>query len=168
MNKKATYERGLRQIFAPQNILLMSMVLVLGIVLVVPAFALRGKPAFTPMLWGDGQVWGTKAAAILPAPNDDNLQSFDKLFVITNSNNPMGQMPVAEAAPRNFDYNGGRWFTHTVEWTQAGFDDHGVVPVLTSYADIMVHYNVGHLDIWPGSPEGGPPPYFVCPLLPVK
>jgi hypothetical protein len=120
------------------------------------------------MLWGDGQVWGTKAAAILPAPNDHNLQSFDKLFVITNSNNPMGQMPVAEAAPRNFNYNGGRWFTHTVEWTQAGFDDHGVVPVLTSYDDIMIHYNFGHLDIWPGSPEGGPPPYFVCPLLPVK
>ena len=28
-----------------------------------------------------------------------DLQSFDKLFVITNSNNPDGQMPVAEAAP---------------------------------------------------------------------
>ena len=137
------------------------MVLVLAMVLAGPAYALRGKPAFTPTLWGDGQVWGTKVAAILPAPNDHNHQSFDKLFVIINSNNPMGQMPVAEAAPRNFNYNGGRWFTHTVEWTQAGLDAHGVVPVLTSYEDIMVHYDLGHLDIWAGSPEGGPPPY--CP-----
>lgn len=66
------------------------------------------------------------------------------------------------------DYNGGRWFTHTVEWTDEGFDDHGTVPVLTSAADIMLHYQLGHLTISQGSPDGGPPPSFLCPLLPVK
>lgn len=77
-------------------------------------------------------------------------------------------MPVAEAAPGNPNYNGGRWFTHTVEWTQAGFDAHGTVPVLKSYGEVMLHYQLGHLTITPGSPDGGPPPYFGCPLLPVK
>jgi hypothetical protein len=123
----------------------------------------RGKPSFSPMVYADGEVWGTKAVHVLPAPRGHNIQSFDKLFVITNSNNPMGQLPVGEAAPRNFKYNGGRWYTHTVTWTLGG-----IVPVLKSYDDIMNHYNLGHLTITPGSPSGGPPDFFECPLLPVK
>lgn len=132
------------------------------------ALAEAGKPDFSAGLWGDGEQWGTKAAAIIPAPGPENEQSFDKLFVITNSNNPEGQLPVAEAAPGNPAYNGGRWFTHTVTWTQAGLDHHGIVPVLTSYGDVMVHDALGHLEITEGSPSGGPPDYFECPMLPVK
>jgi hypothetical protein len=147
---------------------LMTFVVVLSLIVAVPAFANPGKPNFTPQIWGDGELWGTKGAAALPAPTENNAQSFDKLFVITNSNNPEGQLPVSEAAPGNPDYNGGRWFTHTVMWTQAGFDAHGTVPVLTSYEDIMLHYNLGHLTITPGTFEGGPLAYFECPLLPVK
>ncbi len=141
-----------------------------GLVLLAPSIAQAapGAPNFGPALYADGEVWGTKGTTALPAPNGHNNQSFDKLFVITNSNNPDGQLPVAEAAPGNPDYNGGRWFTHTVEWTQAGFDAHGTVPVLTSYAEVMIHYNLGHLTITEGTFEGGPPPYFQCPLLPVK
>ncbi len=149
-----------------RKIAFMMLVLTLGLIMAVPAFA-GGKPNFTPQLWGDGELWGTKGVAALPAPNGHNDQSFDKLFVIINSNNPEGQLPVAEAAPGNPNYNGGRWFTHTVEWTQAGFNAHGTVPVLTSYEEVMHHYNLGHLDITPGSP-GSPPDYFECPLLPVK
>ena len=114
--------------------------LVLSLVAVVPAYAKAGKPTFGPALYADGQVWGTKAAAILPAPNGNNLQSFD----------------------------GGRWFTQTVMWTEAGFEAHGTVPVLTSSAEVMLHASLGHLTITPGSFEGGPPAYFECPLLPVK
>jgi hypothetical protein len=90
------------------------------------------------------------------------------LYVIINSNNTMGQLPVGEAAPGNPNYNGGRWFTHTVEWTEAGFDAHGDVPVLTSEVDIEEHEDLGHLVITPGSFPNGPPVYFQCPLLPVK
>jgi hypothetical protein len=132
------------------------------------AVADPGKPNFMPALWGDGEVWGTKGTTTLPAPNDHNLQSFDLLFVITNSNNPQGQMPVSEAAPGNPAYNGGRWFTHTAEWTAEGFMDHGIVPVLTSYDEVMLHEGLGHLVITPGSFPGGPPVYFQCPMLPVK
>ena len=144
----------------------LTLVLALSLVAAVPALA--ASPNFSPAIYADGKAWGTKAVAELPPPNGKNLQSFDKLFVITNSNNPEGQLPVSEAGPRNRAYNGGRWYTHTVMWTQAGFDAHGTVPVLKSYEEVMVHYQLGHLDIQAGSFEGGPPAFFVCPLLPVK
>lgn len=127
-----------------------------------------GKPDFIASVYGDGKVWGTKGTTTLPMPNEHNRQSFDALYVITNSNNPVGQLPISEAAPGNPDYSGGRWYTHTVEWTAEGFSDHGIVPVLTSLAEIEVHANLGHLAITPGSFPGGPPIFFQCPLLPVK
>jgi len=144
-----------------------AFVFALALAFAAPVAANPGQPNFGPAVYGDGQAWGTKGAAGLPAPNENNPQSFDKLFVITNSN-AAGQLPVSEAAPGNPGYNGGRWFTHTVTWTSAGFGAHGTVPVLKSYADIMFHYSLGHLTITAGSPAGGPPPYFECPLLPVK
>lgn len=150
-----------------RKIAFMLLVLALGLIMAVPAFA--DSPDFSPALYGDGEVWATKGVTALPAPNGHNEQSFDKLFVIVNSNNPGTQLPVAEAAPGNPNFNGGRWFTHTVEWTQAGFDAHGTVPILTSYEEVMIHYNLGHLEITQGSPNpGNPPDYFECPLLPVK
>jgi len=138
------------------------------ILLLSSVIALAQRPNFGPGLWADDQLWGTKATTTLPAPNGRNNHSFDKLFVIINSNNPLGQLPVAEAAPGNRHYNGGRWFTHTVEWTADGFAAHGTVPVLMSYDDVVLHHSLGHLDITAGSPMGGPPAYFQCPLLPVK
>ena len=130
--------------------------------------AMAGKPNFSESIYGDGVAWGTKGVTTLPAPNEHNRQSFDPLFVVTNSNNPDGQLPVSEAAPGNPAYNGGRWFTHTVEWTDEGFMAYGFVPVLTSYSDIQEHEALGHLVITPGSFPNGPPVYFECPLLPVK
>jgi hypothetical protein len=67
---------------------------------------------------------------------------------------------VGEAAPGNPAYNGGRWATYTVTWKV------GSTPVLlTSYSEVMGH--AGDLMIEQGSPAGGPPAYFQCPLLPV-
>ncbi len=125
-------------------------------------------PNFTPAIYADGVVWGTKGTTGLPAPTDANLQSFDILYVVTNSNRPGGQMPVAEAAPGNPDYNGGRWFTHTVEWTADGFAAYGMVPLLTSEEDILMQEAMGNLVVTPGSFPNGPQVYFQCPLLPVK
>lgn len=145
-------------------------IVVLALTAVSVVAANPGQPNFSPSLYGDGEVWGTKGAAALPAPTDNNLQSFDKLFVITNSNNPGNQYPVSEAAPGNPNFNGGRWFTQTVVWTDEGFEAHGTVPLLKSYDDVMLHHSLGHLEITPGSPggPGAPPDYFECPMLPVK
>lgn len=135
--------------------------------LILPASAMKGKPNFCPAVYADGETWGTKGTADLPAPNEHNVNSFDALYVITNGH--PDQLPVGEAAPGNPHYNGGRWLTQTVEWTEAGMEAHdGAVPLLTSYDDIMTHFYLGHLTITVGSPPGGPPPYFQCPLLPAR
>ena len=148
---------------------ILALVAAMVTVMAAPAFANPGKPSFAPELYADGETWGTKGTTGLPAPNAHNLQSFDKLFVITNGAD--GQLPVGEAAPGNPNYNGGRWITQTVVWTDLGIDQHdGGVPLLTSYAEVMEHEALDHLRITPGSPGGplAPPDYFQCPLLPVK
>jgi hypothetical protein len=150
-----------------KNQMFVSLALVLALVVFAGVSAANpGAPNFGAALYGDGEVWGTKGAAALPPPNGNNNQSFDKLFVIVNG--ASGQLPVAEAAPRNPAYNGGRWFTHTAMWTAEGMAAHDPLPVLMSYADIRFHQDLGHLEVAPGSPAGGPPPYFECPLLPVR
>ena len=126
-----------------------------------------GQPNFMPAIYADGQAWGTKATTELPAPGSNNVQSFDAPYVITNSNNPGSQRPVSEAGPRNPNYNGGRWFAHTVVWTPERLAA-GEVPILTSYNDILTHRDAGHLMIAEGSPAAGSPDYFQRPLLPVK
>lgn len=144
-----------------------ALVLVVLVASLIAVFSAQAEaPSFAPALYADGEVFATQGVAPLQAPTDANVQSFDKLFVIINGAD--GQLPVGEAAPGNPDFNGGRWFTHTVVWTEAGMDAHDPLPVLTSYADIQVHYELGHLEITAGSPPGGPPAYFECPLLPVK
>ncbi|NIP94076.1 MAG: hypothetical protein GWO24_11735, partial [Akkermansiaceae bacterium] len=94
--------------------------------------------------------------------------SFDALFIVINSNNPDGQLPISEAAPGNVNYNGGRWIAYTTWWTEAGLDHHGTVPLLTSYAELLVHYLLGHIDFQLGPPNPEMATYFECPLLPVK
>jgi hypothetical protein len=140
--------------------LLTAVVLLLALVTVIPAAA--DGPNFSPAIYADGQAWGTKGLGNLPQPNPNQLVSFDKLYVIDNSNNPEGQLPVSEAGPGNPAYNGGRWWVQAVSWTPAGFTAHGTVPVLKSYDDVMLHYNLGHLTITPTRM------FFECPLLPVK
>jgi len=152
-----------------KRIAMMSFALMALIFLTTTAsWAGPGKPTFSPALYADGELWGTKATTALPAPNDHNLQSFDKLFAITNG--APGQLPVGEAAPGNPNYNGGRWFTHTVMWTVDGMDYYnGNVPVLMSYDEIEYNDDMGFLEITRGSPNPPTPPdYFQCPLLPVK
>ncbi|MCU4717176.1 hypothetical protein [Halapricum hydrolyticum] len=147
----------------------------LGITATGSATAAKGKPDFSPRIWGDGEQWGTKVTGEIKNPNENSL---DKFFVITNpvtGELPEGTLPVSEAAPENPDYNGGRWWTHVAEWTEVGLDVHGSPPpLLTRYGpaddpeSILFHYNLGHIAISEGPPDGGPPDYFRCPLLPVK
>ena len=129
------------------------MVLALGLVMAVPAFADRGKPDFSAGVFADGEAWGTKATTTLPGPNGKNDQSFDEIFVFANG--AAGQLPVAEAAPGNPHYNGGRWSVYVATWN--------VEPVLlTSYDEVMSHVQNGDIILEDAEV------YFQCPLLPVK
>lgn len=115
----------------------------------LPAFA-EGPDFSNPAIYADGEVWATKGLGTLPAPNGKNNQSFDKLFLID------GQLPVAEAAPRNRHYNGGRWWVHNATWLINN------PPTVVSYAEIESYVEDGYLMVVPTNT------YFECPLLPFK
>jgi len=122
-----------------------------------PPFDNQGQPNFGPAIYADGEVWGTKGLAPLPEPNAHNEQSFDPLYIFTNG--AVGQLPVAEAAPGNPWFNGGRWETVAVTWLA------GSTPrVLMSSGEVLAERDEGHLEL--GGHPAGPPPYFECPLLP--
>lgn len=144
-----------------RKITLATMVLIL--VAWAASLSLYAKgPNFGPAIYADGEVFATKGLADLPAPNGHNDQSFDKLFIFANG--PAGQLPVAEAAPGNRYYNGGRWNAQEAVWTDAGLAAYDPLPVLKSYDEIMVNRDLGYLATGPANP----PHYFECPLLPVK
>lgn len=125
-----------------------AFVLAALLVAAVPAFA--AGPNFGSAILADGQTWGTKGNATLPAPNPHNRQSFDGLYKFTTQ-----ALPVAEAAPGNPAYNGGRWIEYSVTWN--------VTPVMvTSFADLEPLINSGAVTVH----ETGT--YFQCPLLPDK
>ncbi len=126
---------------------LVALVVAISMIFAVPAFA--AAPTFDPAIYADGETWGTKGTTDLPAPTANNEQSFDGLFKIP------GQMPVAEAAPGNPAYNGGRWIEYNVTWV-------GTPELVTSYAQLHSLKVAGMVTFT----ETGA--YFQCPLLPVK
>jgi hypothetical protein len=137
------------------------LVVALALAIAVPVYA--QKPDFGPHIYVDGEAWGTKAVAALPAP-DGAAHSFDDLYVFLDQNGdpiPLSeQLLVGDAAPGDRDYNGGRWRVFTVRWNVVPYE-------LTSDMQIHTAYVAGDIDVEQGSFEGGPPDYFECPLLPV-
>ncbi len=131
--------------------LALTVVMLLLLALAVPAFA--AGPNFGEAIYADGQAWGTKGTADLPAPNAHNRQSFDGLYKITNG--VEGQLAVAEAAPGNPAYNGGRWIEYMGSFT-------GTPVLVTSFGQLQDLIDAGEISFT----ETGN--YFQCPLLPVK
>lgn len=123
-------------------------------------------PVFGGIIWADGSLWGsilTQNSLPAGAPAD----SWDKLFKFDLSG-LSGQRPVAEAAPYEDTYNGGRWNVQIVTFTALGQSIHdpdgdGKVNFeLTSNEMVMHHAMLGHLTYAPAGV------YFSCPLVPVK
>ena len=77
-----------------------------------------------------------------------------------------GQRSVAESAPGDMDYNGGRWDVQMVIFTADGIAAHdpdgdGIVNFeLTNSEDVLLHEGLGHIIINEANF------YFECPLLP--
>jgi hypothetical protein len=144
-----------------RRISLILLVTALALLVAVPAYAAPGAPDFSAGVYGDGEEWGTKGTADLPAPNEHNVQSFDALYQVPD------QLPVSEAAPGNPDYNGGRWRTVSVTW-----NDPDKVVLLTSfsvdYVDDPIHSIEYQLSEGNISLDSSGATYFQCPLLPVK
>jgi hypothetical protein len=93
------------------------------------------------------------------------LHSTDVIFSFAGSGLE-GQRAVAEHAPGDRDYNGGRWNVMAVSFTEQGkaihdADHDGMVNFeLTNAEAVLHHAELGHLTI------AEPGIYFECPLLP--
>ncbi|HEX2029209.1 MAG TPA: hypothetical protein VHF25_14540 [Nitriliruptorales bacterium] len=134
------------------HVVLATAALLVG-VLATPALAARGGQPGSPVapdaIWADGDLYGTIAQGALHY--NGNERSFDLLVMIA------GQAPVAEAAPGNRDYNGGRWLPVSASWA------HGGTPtLLTSYAAVRAAVEAGDLLLGTPDTEGA----FLCPLIP--
>jgi hypothetical protein len=121
--------------------------LALGVAASSPAAA--QPPHFTGRIYADHEVWATKGVADLPMPTDENEQSYDKLFPSPGTD----LLAVAEAAPGNRYYNGGRWAVHPLTW-------HVEPKQLTSYAEVEAYAETGELS-FPDDPVDA----FECPLV---
>jgi len=93
------------------------------------------------------------------------LQSTDIIYSFMMSGLD-GQRSVAETAPGDPEFNGGRWNVHVATFTPSGIAAHdpdgdGLVNFeLTNAEDVLLYEQLGHLMI---SPAGF---YFECPMIP--
>lgn len=110
------------------------------------------NPAMPGRVYADGRMFATRGLTDLPPPSDGNEHSFDEIYHFVNG--AEGQLDVAEAAPGEQDFNGGRWSVTVVEWTIEN------PPVVKS--DDAVHAHADYISVLQ---EGAR--YFECPLVPL-
>jgi hypothetical protein len=128
----------------------------------------EGEDLGIRLVYTEGALWESSCGKALERPSDEYMTAFDSFFVITNSNNPEPQYPVAEIGPPHPNYDG-MWRTFTATWTDKGIFAYGTVPILESYSDILLQSGLGHMEITPGPPPGGgTPAFFSCNLVPWK
>jgi hypothetical protein len=101
-------------------------------------------------VYANDQLWDTLILRDLPV-HEENRHSFDLLYRFPDG--PPNQKSVAEYAPGEVGYNGGRWIEVFTEWV--GSEQ----PLLTSAADVRKALDNGLLRI---TGEGRA---FECPLF---
>lgn len=107
------------------------MVAVVGITSAVSASGAGGVVG--PAFYVDGDHYRTVLTPTDISSTKAPAHTFDKIYVIVatdESGNAISQLPVAEAAPGDRDYNGGRWQAHPVSIADYGaalaaFDSNG-------------------------------------------
>ena len=139
------------------------LILVVTFSLMWLAVAHAGATRVAEAIWGHGQLYDTVITPATfvspPEHSTDMIYSFDMSGL-------MGQRAVADAAPGDRDYNGGRWSVQVAVFTDLGkevhdTDDDGYVDAeLTSADQVMMMVDLGHIEVFPANF------YFECPMLP--
>lgn len=114
-------------------------------------------------IWVDGSLYGTVATDTSfnapPSQTTDTIYSFSMSGL-------QGQRSIAEAAPGDRDYNGGRWDVKMVVFTALGLSVHdadgdGMVDgEIMSDGELLNEWALGNVEIF----DTGF--YFECPLRP--
>ena len=139
-------------------------ILILALV-TAPASAGNGATRVADALWANGNLYDTVLTPATfvspPAHSTDALYNFGMSGL-------EGQRGVADSAPGDRDFNGGRWSVKMVVFTPQGLQAHdpdgdGMVNFeLTSEEEVLAHVDLGHIIIMDTTI------YFECPLLPSK
>ncbi len=112
-----------------------------------PAYAGVSGPAF----WVDGELYRTVATPTDLSTTGAPAHTYDAIYSFAGH-----QRNVAEAAPGDRDYNGGRWMVIPVEWS-------GTTPSqVTSADDLIALEATGSISF------GAPVKYFECPVIPMR
>lgn len=147
-----------------RNLALGAVLSLSTLALAAPALA-GGATKVDNAIWNDGDLYGTVVTPTSfvapPEHSTDIIYSFMMSGVA-------GQRSIAEAAPGDPDFNGGRWSVMQVMYTESGLaaltDGDPSQPTalveLTSDAELMEHVELGHLEVFPTGF------YFECPMLP--
>jgi hypothetical protein len=113
------------------------------------AVSAGGPPSLA--FYVDGERYRTIATPTDLSGTGAPAHSFDRIYALGSD-----LINVAEAAPGDRDYNGGRWIVLPVTWAPM------VSPVqLTSAEQVETYASAGMLTI------GAPVQWFVCPAIPV-
>jgi hypothetical protein len=121
----------------------------------VPAFAAGASVTHMPVIWANGDLFGTVAVAgDLPAPTEANSHSYDAIYTFPGL---ATQRSIAEAGPGDPGFNGGRWMVYQVSFTGGAPSQE-----LTSLDELQPYIDSGQAQV------SGPVRYFVCTLIKAK
>ncbi|MFQ5508476.1 MAG: hypothetical protein ACE5FN_03970 [Leptospirillia bacterium] len=136
---------------------------IFGLILLVttPAFA-GGATKVNDAIWNDGHLYGTVVTPTSfvapPEHSTDTIYNFSMSGLA-------GQRGIAEAAPGDTDFNGGRWSVVMAVFTNEGKavlgDGSGnVYEEITNDTDMLNYVDLGYIELFPTGF------YFECPMLP--
>jgi hypothetical protein len=148
------YSIGRRRLLRTTGVLAGSLVLG-GLATGSVAADASNNPAMPGRVYADGRLFATRGLTDLPAPTAGNEHSFDVIYAFENGAD--GQHAVAEAAPGDQEFNGGRWAVTLVAWTIEE------PPVLTSDDEVHMYLQQGALSVVDTGVR-----YFECPLVPIR
>ena len=125
----------------------------------------HGAVRVADAIWAHGELYDTVAttATFISPPE----HSTDTIYAFIMSGLE-GQRSVSDSAPKDRDYNGGRWSAKAVVFTDAGLaefdsDNDGIIDAeLTSAEAVEAAADAGYLSIYDTTI------YIECPMLPSR
>ena len=151
----------------------MKKALAMGFVGVVAAVGLVGSAGVVsaappqPAFYVDGTLYRTVGTPTDFSDTGAPNHSYDTIYDISLSDSDMDPVNVAEAAPGDRDYNGGRWMVHGVVFTAAGYAtaladddvDMNSNDILDSAEEVEAAIDAGH------ATDLGVVKMFECPVI---
>ena len=111
-----------------------------------------------PAFWANGQLYRTVNTPTDIGGGGAPAHSFDIIYAFPEGT----QINVAEAAPGDRDYNGGRWMVTPISFTNyamAAATHGGANGIFDSDSEVLAAVNAGAASL------GDPIRFFVCPVI---